>query len=217
MRFKSKKRFTYVQKLFGEKLHWEKCRGSWADNVEYCSKVNDWSRIHGNIPEASKYTPGELAVLKMFYEGVKWQRWQSNIITIVDEAPNARKVHWFWEARGGAGKSFLARWLCIEYRVQIGMGKSADIFNSIAKAMEKDPYAWPQVVLLDIPRSYMEYVNYAALEQLKNGMIFSGKYEGAQLIFPPPHVIVFANEPPNTAKLSADRWKVVELLHPPSV
>ena len=65
--------------------------------------------------------------------------------------------------------------------------------------------------MLDIPRHQLDYVGYGALEQLKNGMIYSGKYEGGTCLFDNPHVIVFANEPPKIEKMSLDRWKIIDL------
>ncbi len=215
VRFKAKVRFTFVQKLFPSwGVHWEKCKGSVKANIEYCTKVDDFSLIHGNIPEATRFSPGEQAVLDLFYLDVEWKGWQQRIISLVNSPPNPREIWWYYEPDGNVGKTFLARWLCIQYRCQIGNGKKADVFNGIAKAMEVDPKNWPRLILLDIPRSMREFVNYGAIEEMKNGFIFSGKYEGAQLIFPPPHVIVFSNERPITEKMSTDRWRVVNLRTP---
>lgn len=214
VRFKTRARFTYVKKLFPTwNMHWEKCKGSWKQNIVYCTKVKDWSKIHGNIPEASRFSLGEKAVLDLYYENVKWEPWQQRIIDIVDGPVDDRRIYWFWEARGKIGKTFLARWLCIQYRCQIGDGKQADVFNGIALAMEEDQGAWPRLIIMDIPRSSQEFVNYGALEKMKNGFLYSGKYKGAQIIFPSPHVIIFSNEEPIYGKMSMDRWKVVELLH----
>ena len=49
------------------------------------------------------------------------------------------------------------------------------------------------------------------IESIKNGLVFSGKYEGAQLIFNRPHVICFSNSLPDTTMMSADRWKIVNI------
>jgi hypothetical protein len=54
-------------------------------------------------------------------------------------------------------------------------------------------------------------VNYGAIEQIKNGLLFSGKYEGGQCVFNQPHVIVFANAEPKEEQMSMDRWDIREI------
>ena len=47
----------------------------------------------------------------------------------------------------------------------------------------------------------------AALESIKDMFFYSGKYEGGMVCGPNPHVMVFANEPPEYGILSKDRVK----------
>lgn len=49
------------------------------------------------------------------------------------------------------------------------------------------------------------------IEQIKNGIYFSGKYESQMKYDKPPHVVVFSNTMPDQSKLSADRWNIVFL------
>jgi len=51
-------------------------------------------------------------------------------------------------------------------------------------------------------------MNYGAIEQVKNGLVFSGKYESSMLIFNPPHVVIFANDTPDESMYSNDRWHI---------
>jgi len=213
IRFKQKQRFTAVQKLFpGKGVHWEQMKRAWKVNVEYCTKENmdggHWELIHGNIPEASQYTPGEAAVMEMFYKDPKWYSWQQYVLDVVAKPADPRKIYWFWEPNGNSGKSYLARYLYMNNRCIVGGGKKDNVFHQVAKAMEADPHKWPQLILLDIPRSAQKYVCYGAIEEMKNGFVNSGKYEGAVCVFPPPHVICFANEEPAFEEMSEDRWVV---------
>ena len=68
-----------------------------------------------------------------------------------------------------------------------------------------------KIVLLDIPRSAEGYINYGVLEQLKNGLLYSGKYEGGKCLFDDVHVVVFANFMPDRSQFSEDRWNIIEL------
>ncbi len=213
VRFKTKQRFTAVVKLFpGKGVHWEKQVKKWDFNVEYCRKDlethGDWSLIHGNIPEASKYKPREKRCMEREYANVVWRPWQQNVIDIIRGEVHPRKVHWFWEPTGDSGKSFLTKWLCMNFRCIIGGGKQADVFHQVAKAYEESEDADPELILLDIPRTSQKYCSYAAIEALKNGLVNSGKYEGGVYAFCIPHVIVFSNEEPAYETMSQDRWAV---------
>jgi hypothetical protein len=82
-------------------------------------------------------------------------------------------------------------------------GKSNDMYHMMSKFPDKN-----ELFIVDCPRSQQDYINYGAIEQIKNGLVFSGKYEGAQLVFNCPHIFVFANVPPDESKMSLDRWNV---------
>lgn len=216
--FNTKQRFTAVRGLLDEVkvgVHWGKMRKTWKRNVTYCVKEakGDWSKLFGNCPEASRYTPGEEAVMDLYYRPVAWRDWQRELVDIVaahDPALPAdqRTVYWYWEDGGNTGKSFVSRWLQMNTRCVVGTGKADNIFYSVAKMVEANPAGWPELVVLDIPRTYTGFVNYGALESLKNGVVNSGKYEGANCIFPPPCVVVFSNSPPQFDAMSDDRWSV---------
>lgn len=89
-------------------------------------------------------------------------------------------------------------------------GKGSDCKYAIVKCYEiKKKY--PQIIIFDVPRTNIDYINYEAIESIKNGVFFSGKYESAQVIMNCPHVIVFANSMPCQNKLSKDRWVIKEI------
>lgn len=80
-------------------------------------------------------------------------------------------------------------------------GKGTDIKAAICEM--KEP---PDIVIFGYPRSTEDYISYGALEEIKDGIFFSGKYESRMKIFNPPHVYVFANFRPNEDEMSKDRW-----------
>ena len=69
-------------------------------------------------------------------------------------------------------------------------------------------YKGQSIVIFDLERSTEEKFNYEVLERLKNGVIFSGKYESTTKYFPIPHIFVFSNWDPDKTKLSLDRWDI---------
>ncbi len=197
--FKGQKRFSTLKKL-NQRIHWEKARGNRDQNIRYCSKENNY--IY-NIKN-NKLRNDE--IMRDEYENVKWKKWQQDVLDIIDSKPDNRKVHWFYEHEGNTGKSFLCKYIDLKHDVIIAGGKKADIFNQVKVHMDADKD--PTIIILDVPRDTLDYINYGAIESLKNGHIYSGKYEGGKCIFKIPHVIVFANEGPDRSKMSSDRWDI---------
>ena len=54
-------------------------------------------------------------------------------------------------------------------------------------------------------------MNYGVLEKLKDGLLYSGKYEGGVCVLDNLHVICFANEAPLAGVVSSDRWDIKRL------
>jgi len=205
--FKNQTRFSTIKKAC-PRGHWEKAKGNVQQNYTYCSKDGDFTT---NIEK--KYTLKELKemVLKE-YEGVVWRPWQTDLMALVDKQmaeKDKRSIIWVFEPSGRVGKSYLTKYLCVTRAVILCGGKKADIFNQVATAVQAGEL--PTLVIADIPRVGAQYVSYEALESLKNGCFYSGKYEGAQCVFPSPIVVCFANVRPLVSAMSSDRWKIFEI------
>lgn len=198
--FKAKQRFTAVAKLFkGKGVHWEKMKKPFKVSVVYCTKemAGDWSKIHGNIPEASRLRPWEQEVLDTEYKDVVWKPWQKDIIDIIEGEVDGRSIYWYWEPVGNIGKSFLTKYLYLTYECVVGGGKAADVAHQLAKRFEPGGPGPPLLVLLDVPRSSFNFFNYGMVEKLKDAFVVSGKYEGCVVCCKKPHVIIFANQLPS--------------------
>jgi hypothetical protein len=134
--------------------------------------------------------------------------YQKEILSRISNKPNKRKIYWYYDINGNIGKSFLAKYICLSYKgVIIADGKKDNIFNQINKSINEDNEE-PEIIILDIPRYNMCCINYGVIEQIKNGFIYSGKYEGGKCFFKIPHIIIFANEEPDYEKWSKDRYYV---------
>lgn len=64
----------------------------------------------------------------------------------------------------------------------------------------------PKIVILDIPRDQYNKISYTGIEEVKNGLFFSGKYESKMHTQNQPHVICFANCRPRLDGVSPERW-----------
>ncbi len=198
--------FNSMKKKF-PKSHIEVARSSIKKNYTYCSKEGNFTT---NIDMRTFRDKLMEKVLEEEYGDIKWKPWQKKVIDILAEKPDKRTIHWFFERKGNTGKSFLSRYIAIKNKgVIICEGKKGDIFNQVNVMLETNVI--PQIIICDIPRTYKDSINYGALEQLKNGMLYSGKYEGGMCIFPPPHVVCFSNERPDKTSLSKDRWNVIKI------
>lgn len=190
-----KKRLSWLKIHFHPTAHAEPTRNVDKASV-YCMKAE--TRINGPWIHP---TPPELLEDPM--EGIEYYTWQQEIVDLIKTKPDRRSIYWYWEPIGSRGKSVFTKHLIMHYNVAfMQSAKKSDI----AYAYNNQP-----IVIFNIAREKEDVMSYDALESLKDGMIFSAKYESTAKIFNNPHVIVFANFHPDTSKLSEDRWKITLL------
>ena len=135
--------------------------------------------------------------------------WQLLVVRIL-ESPAAknddRSIIWIVDKEGNKGKSFLSFYLKHQYNAFriTGKVKSTDF----AYAYNEEP-----IVIFDLARDSENYVNYDLMEEIKNGSLWSPKYESAVKTFQHTNIIVlvFSNYEPNYSKVSYDRWKMFHL------
>lgn len=73
-------------------------------------------------------------------------------------------------------------------------------------------YALPnvlRVLFLDCTRQQVEFLPYSFIESLKDGVVFSPKYESRVKHYGPVHVVVMMNQNPDMDKLSEDRYRII--------
>lgn len=198
--FKNAMRFDTLKKVC-ERMHIEKAKGNKESNVKYCSKEGNY---------ITNFDIGVLDKLREEYKGTAWKAWQLEVIKAVAEKPDNRTITWYYDENGNTGKTYVTKYLCLTNdKIIVTGGKAADSLNQIRTFIESGKY--PETIILDIPRSSEGFVSYGGIEQMKNGLFYSGKYEGGMCIYPCPHVIVFANFMPDTSKMSEDRWNIITL------
>lgn len=188
------------------KAHWEKCNNIKA-SIEYTQKED--TRTGKQFMKAIR----KIRKVKVLREDQLFP-WQREILKITEEEPDDRTIHWYWDKKGNVGKSALVKYLVVNHGAMLISGKSADIKYQIATVKNKE---YPDIILYDIPRTSEGYINYSAMEEIKNGVFASSKYESQMIIMPSPHIICFANFEPNLDSMSKDRWKVTKLRKPKSL
>lgn len=198
IQFRNARHFDAVKKLIPQ-AHWEVCKAIKAA-VEYCQKTDtrtgrQWAKgykIHEIVrdPISTPY------------------KWQQEIMDLYKTEPDDRKVYWYYDKHGGAGKSALAKHMALKGDVMIVGGYAKDIKFGITSWLEDHSL---RMVIIDIPRSAEGRVSYDAIECIKNGAFFCSKYESKQCLFNPPHLVVLSNDEPQRHKLSKDRWVITDI------
>jgi len=202
--FNNQTRFSTLKRAI-PRGHWEVAKGTRDQNYKYCAKEGDFET--NIVPKLTRDDMKAMVLAK--YDSVVWKPWQQDVIDFLSVDPDSRTIRWIYEPTGNVGKSFLAKYLACREGTIISSGKANDIFNQVNTALESG--VLPKVVILDVPRVVADYVSYQALEKLKDGCLYSGKYEGGVCIFPEVHVIAFSNQKPDLSKMSKDRWKLYEI------
>jgi hypothetical protein len=202
LKFKTKKEWHKIMEVFkwSDLQPSKKC--NFQAGIDYCSK--ECNRIWTNIK-----LPKPLVKVK--YEMLRKD--QKLIVDLFkeDEDPiHGRKIWWFWESDGNWGKSFTCLHLIDYCGALIVQGKNNDILHGVKDYYDNQGEI-PRIIVFDIPRVNSGHVSYQAIESLKNGFFYSGKYEGGMVRFNKPHIICFSNQSPEIDKLSEDRWKILAL------
>lgn len=188
----------------------------------YLERLADWEMVYGTKSDTRIGGPWAFGcviprpVLSLKYEEMyAWQKvWFDKLSVPCTED---RTVNWLWEPQGCKGKSSLMKALAVKLGAASVLSVSGDM-KDIAHAVRQvlQPMKGPQladllVVHVDLERGEADTVPYDIFAKLKDGRMFSPKYDSVSLLFAPVHVICTANFPPALERLSEDRWNVIEL------
>lgn len=196
-------RRTKIQNIFCFSDCQKSRKNNWNALVTYCSK-------EGNVKLTTEKIQRPLQIIP--YDILRPD--QKEIVDLFKEpCPpiwEARGLlYWFWEPTGGWGKSVTCLWMIDHMDAMVVEGANKDILCGFKEAVDNN--RTPDIVIFDIPRCNMNHVSYQAIEKIKNGYFFSGKYESNMCRFNPPHVICFSNEEPDLYELTEDRWRIKRL------
>lgn len=183
------------------KKHWRDVLND--DNISTTLRDKNWlnwgREIFNNKP---------MKILEK-YSKANLKPWQTTILNILLRQDD-RKVLWIWSKGGNVGKSFLTNYLLHE--------KDAFFCNGGRLCDIAEAYEEQDIAVFDLPKSQGEFTPYKAMECLKDGRLFCPKYHSRMKIFEPAKVIIFSNSPPDTTKMSIDRFLIYnvdgELLTP---
>lgn len=200
--FKNARTFQALKNKF-PKVHWEITRNPEAAMKYCCKEETRVGKIYENI-YSQNISQKKNFKTKNFSELYEWQK---SVLTIIEQPPDDRTIHWIWEPEGCSGKTTLIKYILKHYdeATYSCACKSADIL-SIADETKN-------IYLLNFTRNQEGYCPWSALEQLKDGLISDSKLKkkSINIVMDSPHVICFANWEPDTSKLSEDRWCIINI------
>ena len=216
-----------------QRAHLESAYGSDQDSQAYCSKDAD-ILIEVNTPAESASVWEKLVKCQSMEEAcdvspehfVKYYHQLEKIVeknnTPVDVAPNQlypwqimvlrklicqdkRKVLFVVDFDGDKGKTELTKYLMCRFGAFFSTGgRLPDLQHTFSKHRNC------RFAAFDLPRA-RDFYPYEFMEQLKNGMFHSPKYNSKNVTFNPVQVVVFMNSEPDRTQLSKDRYDVIYL------
>lgn len=179
------KRLTALKKLFDKGIHWEPSYSNEDCVTRYCIKDKDFIIKGYKLPFMMKLEQLHL--------------WQVHLLRILKGDPSNRKIHWIWSQGGGLGKTTFQKFYCSRNpkMAMVTGGKVTDMKNSVVEFEKKNNYL-PRVVFVNVCKAQtLRRRDYIGMEAIKDMFFYSGKYEGGEIIGDPPHLFVFANQPPD--------------------
>jgi len=193
---------------FSNRFHWEKMikpksgnvKKQIQFNIDYCGKDNE--EVYTNVRE---WRPKKKLNVKTF-EDLQLRPWQLSAERRIHRLANDdRHIMWLWD-NGNTGKSTFTRYLIETYNAYVVSGAGKYCLSAIMKLEKK-----PELIIYSIPRDKENYVSYAAIEALRDGVFFSGfGTEGTGMCNMGfnPVVVVMCNFAPDLTKMSIDRWLI---------
>lgn len=133
--------------------------------------------------------------------------WQNKVINMLrDDMAMGRKILWIYSLKEEMGKSDLARFLVDQQdAVNLEAKKPKDWQKTVqGKLAQQDQFAELPILIMDLPRMIRIDMN-TMYETLENALKGPSDYQTWKI---PPRIIVFANHPPASQKLSSDRLDV---------
>lgn len=129
--------------------------------------------------------------------------WQSDLEDLLTVPPGDREIIFVVDIDGNAGKTWFAKRYCRAHENTQYMepGKKADMAFLLQETT--------RVLFINVTRQQVDHLQYSFLEAVKDGIVFSPKYESGMKHLSPVHVVVLLNQEPDKSMLSDDRYHII--------
>lgn len=199
-----------ARELFGmPSIHFETCKGSREQNIKYCSK----DYIH-HVRGCLLYKSDDIKIEPRIDIIFDLYKWQTTIRDLLLNRANDRHIYYIYNRSGNIGKSAFVKYMIVKWPGFIYVGGSGkDLKYAISSYLDEPKNPPLKGVFLDVPREHKYPIDWSTLEEVKNGVFFSSKYESKQCICNPIHICIFANVPVGDLRaLTKDRWQIYKIV-----
>jgi len=131
VQFTRKVRWTQLE--LPDAIHWEACRGSWQQNVNYCSK-RETRDLDKGPPVTHNCHPTE--IVRVLEEGA-FHPWQQKVYTLLQGPVNDRHIYWLWDAAGNIGKSSFVKKMVVDHDAIFCAGQRPQISSILLTTHSK--------------------------------------------------------------------------------
>jgi len=172
----------------------------------YCMK--DETRVSGpwKDTDVKPISADEMKRLKVI-DSKSLYPFQQQIEASLDQEPDDRTIHCVIDPQGARGKSSFAKLMGVKGKcLPLQYIDAKDCMHIVSSQGERKAYIFD--LAKTKPALLSSHDTYTCMEQIKNGMILSGKYVPVLKYQPPAHVYVFTNRMPPMSALSKDRWRL---------
>ena len=142
-------------------------------------------------------------------QDLEFRPFQSGVLEIANQEPSDSAIYWFYSMQGNVGKTRLAEQLIKLYDALLVKPKAPKrALDGIRQQLEKSAkFQAKPIIIVDLGRSASTQIKtlYETLETIQGSFSDSN---GTTTWPTPPHVFVFANDTPETGRLTADRLRV---------
>jgi hypothetical protein len=136
------------------------------------------------------------------------RQWQAELYEKLCGPINNREIIFLVDLVGNSGKSWFFR-----YYYRLHQDNSQIILPGQSRDLSLIVNPEARVLMMDVARStaQKEFLNYAFLENLKDGYIISPKYNSRMVQLSPMHLVIALNQMPDMDALSHDRYTIIRI------
>jgi hypothetical protein len=134
------------------------------------------------------------------------RRWQIYLNELLEKDPHDREIYFVVDPKGNSGKSWFADWFQEKKGADLCQVLTPHCRDNMALALNTGNTRY---LFIDAPRSRNHSIDYGFLEDVKNGRVFSTKYQSFMKRYQKMHIVVMMNESPDMNALTTDRYVII--------